>query len=651
MAASTDKMRFGRLGKAFASSAIIRSLIRFYNKAIFSSKSGPEDKPSTAYGKLNRSFRDSRILSGTRRIGRTDAARGERTESDASLAERLRRTFLSGRLVSPLNRAMTGILYLKTTMLGVMLMSAGIYTCIVWLIKYFTDLTTAPYSELTAGVICFLVSPLFFSKKTVGSFILSKKLFRFIAVDLLGANVKTLGADKPAGGTVGLFVIVGMLTGILTFFVSPYQIILITLILILLAVIFRMPEAGIVTVIVSLVFFGQTYSVLFVSVTCMAYLFKLVKRKRYFRIEALDVAVAAFFVLMLASSLGTEGYELEKCINTALFILGYFLCRNLVSSATELERVMNLLAVSSVIVSSVTVFAFIFGGISDILGDGSIFMAMDSSVHVFFSRPEDSAAFITMTLPFLMLKLPECRAGQRFVYLLSTLICVYAVAINASAGSLIAIAISFLVVFVLYRWDTFASAVLCFIPFLFMLSFLPDAILKLNAEAISDPAKWNIRAAALNMILKHPEGLGFGSFRDAYALYSTEAYPFAADASSQFLQIAIEAGVAALIMLIAVIVLFFMMNRTYLHTSLMTKSKNLVYAPIGAVIAATVNMAFNSTGDDGRIMLLLFCIIGIGAAAVDLGKNETENRYGSGYTFTDFEYTYQSESMKEAQEK
>lgn len=641
---ANNKTEFSRLGKAFASSAIIRSLIRLYNRAKAKNKSGPEDIPSTLYGKLDRAFRESRLLSGTRRIGKT-VKRGEAGATDVPLAEKLRRIFLSGRMASPVKRFLTGLLFIRTRRVGIALMSFGIYTAIVWLIKYYTDLVTAPVSELVTGAAAVLVSLLLMSKKTLAAFILHKKLLRFVSVEILGADEKLLRKDTVTEGSAGSSVIFGMLFGILTFFVPPYLLLLAAALIVVISVIFVTPEAGVAVFLLSAIFLDYRFTVFFVSATAIAYLFKLLKKKRTFRIRPIDTAVIAVMLVTLFGSVGKGDGEI--CSRTVLFISGYFMCRNLLSSRENLFRVTDMLSAAAVAVSSVTLFEFVFGDAVRVFTSSSLFSDMAPGIHPFFATNEDQASFLLLALPFLAIKLPDAPKRQRLVYIIAMIFSAYALAVTAGRGAVVAAFLALLVMYSVYRWDTFVVAVMSLAPAAFLMFLLPEAVLQANISAITDPGRLHASLAALRACMAYPGGTGAGTFRDVYTSFATEAYPQAGDASNAFLQFGLEYGMAAMVLLILTLVLFFMMNRTYLQTSLMTKSKNLVYAPLAAVAGQAVHMLLASGGDDGRIMLITFSVIGIGAAAVSLGQSETEQRYGQGYGFTDFEFMYESESKKE----
>ncbi len=521
----------------------------------------------------------------------------------------------------------------------------GLYTLVVYVVKLFLiDVAEADDSYIFVGICLVIASiPTLFSKTSLAGSVKKSFIFSLIFSDAFGFSDQNFVENKvKVKGRGNYMLFLGLLVGMLTFFVHPLTILAVISVIILLLLIASAPEIGVLITIVFLPFlsFFENPTIVLCVLICITwtfYMLKLLRGKRVFKLELLDLFVLVFGVTIFASSFFSAGGEtsFSSAAVAIILLLGYFLVVNLMRTLRWVKRCVLGLISSATIVAAVGIIEYFFAESSGEWLDLSLFSDIRLRVVSFFGNPNVLSAFLVMIFPFVLAILSlSKRKNEKILSFLAALMIVACTVFTWSRGAWLAIILCTLIFFIMCKPKTFRifGAALLVIPALPLL--LPNTVTNrlLSIVNLSDSSisyrlyTWEGTTAAIkdNML----GGIGFGNeaFQNIYPKYAYAGMETAEHSHSLFLQIFLALGIVGIV--VFAIVLFFSFQKMfeYVKNPENTESKIYTVAVIASLIASIVMGVFDYIWYNYRVMYIFWIIIAIGCAAVRVGNYERNRK-------------------------
>ena len=528
----------------------------------------------------------------------------------------------------------------------------GVYTCVVYFVRLLVSgISSASSDYLFIGIDAIIISlPLLFSRISMASALQKSVIGRMLIEATFGISDETIkkhSAVRKGKGNVMLFL--GLVAGILTFFIHPLTIILAILFFVLVCFIAVSPEIGVLITIFVLPFcsFMSNPTIALcgiVLLTAFFYVIKLIRGKRVFKLELVDAAVLLFALMIYFSSVfsaGGEGSRNAALVSCAL-MLGYFLLVNLMRTEKWIKRCVFALVSSGSIVAMIGVLEYFFGKSSSQWLDVRLFTNIRVRVVSLFDNPNVLATYLVLIFPFaLNFFILAKKRNEKF---LSAIVCaafVVATVFTWSRGAWIAMLLTFFVFFTVYSRKTlriFGAAILA-APVLPMI--LPDNLLDrafsiLNFSDSSISYRIYTWIGSLRVVGDHfLGGIGFGpeAFAKIYPAYAFAGIESAEHSHSLPLQILIGMGIGGLLVFVALIFLYLQKTLEYVRKPESSSSKFYVTAAVASVIGALVMGAFDYIWYNYRVFYIFWIVIALGCALVRAGNYEADRNVGTSESY------------------
>lgn len=528
----------------------------------------------------------------------------------------------------------------------------GVYTCVVYFVRLLVSgISSASSDYLFIGIGAIIISlPLLFSRISMASALQKSVIGRMLIEATFGISDETIkkhSAVRKGKGNVMLFL--GLVAGILTFFIHPLTIILAILFFVLVCFIAVSPEIGVLITIFVLPFcsFMSNPTIALcgiVLLTAFFYVIKLIRGKRVFKLELVDAAVLLFALMIYFSSVfsaGGEGSRNAALVSCAL-MLGYFLLVNLMRTEKWIKRCVFALVSSGSIVAMIGVLEYFFGKSSSQWLDVRLFTNIRVRVVSLFDNPNVLATYLVLIFPFaLNFFILAKKRNEKF---LSAIVCaafVVATVFTWSRGAWIAMVLTFFVFFTVYSRKTlriFGAAILA-APVLPMI--LPDNLLDrafsiLNFSDSSISYRIYTWIGSLRVVGDHfLGGIGFGpeAFAKIYPAYAFAGIESAEHSHSLPLQILIGMGIGGLLVFVALIFLYLQKTLEYVRKPESSSSKFYVTAAVASVIGALVMGAFDYIWYNYRVFYIFWIVIALGCALVRAGNYEADRNAGTSESY------------------
>lgn len=597
----------------------------------------------TAYSREDAAFAQSAIGNRFRR----NAMRRESFFTRAHHA--IVRSFEDSTVLRLCGRLSNCLLGCSLRVYGLFFTSFGIYVVLIYLIKRFAlALETASLSHLLIGA-CLLVSvwPLLFSRQPLAEALLESAIFRPLLLHVAGIPREQLENRRiPGGGRNNVAFILGMLVGALTYFVPPDLMLMAFFGIVAVMVVVCFPEVGVLAMIAFLPYLTilphpSIMLAAMVLMTSFCYLIKLMRGKRVFRLELLDVGVALFMLAFLFGGLisfsGTG--SLKTTAIYVCFMLGYFLVVNLMRTRVWLRRCVGTFLVSGLGAALYGIYQNFFGLGETKWLDADMFADIEGRVVSMFENPNMLADYLIMLIPIafavcLCTKDRHVRFGALFVTAALGLCLIY----TWSRGAWLGVMIGMLIFLLLWSRRTLSALFLgCFaLPLLPLV--LPDSIMNrlLSIGNLADSStsyRVSIWKAALGMardFFTTGIGVGESAFRQVYPLYSLSGIEAAPHSHNLYLQIQIELGIVGLLLFLGVLILFAQCCFDYNATAADRETRIMSIGCFSGLIAALAQGMTDYIWYNYRVFFVFWLVLALASAYVRVGRSEaTRDNAGS----------------------
>ena len=227
---------------------------------------------------------------------------------------------------------------LRMRLLGVFLLTFGVYSSVVTVLVRLFRQEQVTGEILCGGVALMVLSiPLLLSRGNISTALLGSRTGNILC-DYLGVRRESIQEYVLAGHTNIAFVL-GVLAGTLTFWVSPAFVLLGMIAFVGTAIIFALPENGILFASVLLLFAGTKTQLWILTATLISYLLKLIRGKRSLQFHKRDVFAILVFFVVLGGLFDRSGVFYSQAGVYALYLCVYFLSTLTVYDFRKINRI------------------------------------------------------------------------------------------------------------------------------------------------------------------------------------------------------------------------------------------------------------------------------------------------------------------------
>ncbi len=560
-----------------------------------------------------------------------------------SVRKLLSQNFESSAILRAIRRSVCGLAFVPLKTYGTFFISFGIYILLVYLVKLILPITgTADVDYIYVGVImCVAAIPIYRSPLNLARAVQKGKITSFVFVDGFGYNEEDF-TDKSFKNHSGtwLAVILGLSAGIFTFVIHPLEIFGIITVFAITSLIFTVPEIGVLLCIFFIPFFSflpnpTVALTTFAAITTFAYIIKIIRGKRIFKLELIDFSVLLFLCIMLLSGAITFGGKASyySALISCLLMFGYFLVVNLIRTEKWLNRCINALVISGIIVAVLGVLQYVLGMAQTNWLDTSYFPDINGRSTSLFENPNYLSAYLALILPFAVFKaITTKNSKKRALMFIACFMVICCAVFTWSRGAWLAIIITILIFFLIYSRKTMRFLYIAGITTPFLPFVLPKNIVNrfMSIGDISDSSTL-YRVYTWKGCLKMSEeyfwgGIGYGTeaFTRFYPSYAYAGIETAAHSHSLYLQILIGMGIGGLVCFAFIMFLYVQKSFEYLKSPLSKNSLLVASAALCATAALLIMGMFDYVWYNYRIFFMFWIVMALGVACIRIGKSELD---------------------------
>ncbi len=617
-----NQKKFRKLTGYIKSSAIISFLLFISDWVYNKLEHGFYGRIATSYDSENKATANSFICRLLKKL-----KWGERVSRPFKMT--IARGFEESFILSKISHFINTVLYSAQKVHGVFFFSFGLYVEIVFFIK--AALIKASFSEvsfmpvLIGAVLMIMSLPLIFSTQTLAQGIVESKISSFIVFNIIGANRESFEKNIVCKDHLYTPFIIGMVLGLLSIFV-PVLYIVIGIVLLLAAYsILAIPESG-VLLLVFLSPFAPTMALAALTVLVIAaYALKLLRGKRSLKFSLNDSIIAVFTVITLLGGVisPNPGGSIKPALIYTIFLLGYFLCANLIRTTKWLNKCLCALTSSLFIVSAYGVLQYVFGFGSSTWHDEEMFSDISGRVVSTFENPNVLAEYLIMLIPLAFaLMIISTKRNVKAAAMVTFMASVVCLVFTWSRGAWLGFIFGMLVFLLIYSKKIFALLLSGIVLIPFLPFILPDSIINRfssigNLADSSTSYRVNIWSGVMRMLKDHfVSGIGTGlpAFSEIYPKYSLSGIEAAPHSHNLFLQIITEHGIVALIIFLFIILLYsqgvFTFNKYETR-----KTKLIPVALMSGIFAVLVQGMTDYIWYNYRVYFIFWIVIGLTTAA------------------------------------
>lgn len=527
---------------------------------------------------------------------------------------------------------------------GKMLLSFGVYTVIIYFILLLVpEFEMADISALITGFsLCIVSVPLLLSRQNLAFSIGSNKITRTVFSEIFDFRDETYQVKTYKSRAITNFLILlGMLAGLLTFFVDPLVILYSSLLLVA-AVIVITPEIGVVILLFAIPFFSfanvPTIALaILIAITTFGYCIKLIRGKRVIKFELIDILICAFMILIMFGGAFSAAHESasQSAAMSCVLLLGYFLVSNLMRTEKWLSRCNCALISSATIVSVIGIFQYVFGLVDTRWLDTAYFPNITGRSTAMFENANYLAFYLVAIFPFALHNAITSEKGKtKLLGVISCILIIACTVLTWSRGAWIAIIFTGLLFLLIYSRKTLRVIISIVILIPYAITFMPTNVIT-RFKSIGDMTdsstmyRFYTWKGSLRMIGDYFwSGIGYGTeaYRAVYPEYAYAGIEAAAHSHSLFLQIFIGLGFGGILVFLLTMFVFAQKNFEYFKKPFNENSRLVAATAFTAIMGMLVMGLFDYIWYNYRIFFMFWAIMGISVASIRFGNRETEKK-------------------------
>ncbi len=538
------------------------------------------------------------------------------------------------------------LIYRKLKTYGALFLSFGAYGIMTYVVKEFAvpGVTADIHRAFFCAGALILSFPMMSSKETLAESILNSRFLAPILFEGLGVPRDTFTKDIHCRKRYGFVTAVGMLFGVLTYYVDPVYYLAVVAIAVGIFVVSQFPEIGIIGWIATLPFSGffrhpTILLVGIVSVTGVSYLVKLIRGKRVFRMKLMDYVILLFLVLYLLGGFISAGglASLGTAVVYTILLGGYFLVFNLMRTREWVRRCAGTAALSGTIACLFGVTQIFTGTVNPSWIDTRLFAGIGTRITSTFENPNVFAEYLLLVIPIAAaLLFRENSIKEIVAYVFSLGIMLVCLVFTWSRGAWLGFLVGAVLFFMILSRRTLIG--------LFGLEIASPLLVRLIPSRVSErflsignvaesSASYRISAwYGVGEMLKKTwwGGIGVGSsaFGTVYPAFAYAGVETLEHAHSIYLQLMVELGLPGLIVFCLIMFLFAQNCFEYLFRIKNREGKGVVMAGIASVTAMLVIGMTDHIFYNFRIFLAFWTTIGVVNAYIKTGFSEADRHNG-----------------------
>lgn len=532
------------------------------------------------------------------------------------------------------------ILGLPGRVVGSFLITWGAYVLLISFIKMFVLLdASTTIADIICGGVVFLSSiPLMFADKSIITLCAESPFVFRLLTGVFGVPSETI--RKVASAKVGQSgaVIIGIVTGLLTYVISPVLMVAAAASLILVSLIMTYPEGGVVISLAVAPLLGviPAPSIALGSIvllTAFSYFIKVVRGKRVFKFGITEFAFMGFILVMFLGGFAPgEANTVENALLSIALMLIFPMTVNLMKYKRWIKTCTLALIIPVAVVAFIGIAQYSLGLAPSGWIDVSLFEGITSRAVSIFNNPNILGLYLAMIFPMILIAFYHKSPKIKILGGIATAFVLVCIAFTYSRSAWIAILCGGIAFAIMVS----PRGVLWLIPsagvgFLAYLAF-PDSIgARLEKfVTLADSANsyrmavWNSSWNMLPDVLFGGIGLGEEAFKTAYINYAEAGTQSAMHAHSLYLQIVIQLGLIGLLLFF--VLLFSIVRKCYSSSTLSGTGGDILVVSRAALSGAVALLAagiFDYTWYNFRVFFIFWALLGIACAATNL--YETEN--------------------------
>lgn len=531
------------------------------------------------------------------------------------------------------------VAYTSTRAYGFFLLGFGLLTFIINLMKdYLGAAQGASLSAMVIGVVFSLISvPLIAVDKPITLALRDFSFTDFVFFEFFciqPTHVKSGETTERIHPIIAL--VLGLLSAILGAAVPIIYVVGAILSLVYIYLAFISPEFSflftfLVMPYIPLVPHSDIVLSVFVGITLVSFIRKVVSGKRVYFFEKYDLLLLLMLTFVLISGVFVKGMEsfTSSIIMIVLSMGGYILSGCLITNRRLADSVIRAVIVSSVPISVWAIVDFV----REWLTTG---LKSFSGVSATFDSPDTLAIFLLVSLVFsLYFIFVRRHTLTKLIYVITFILSLVAMGLTLRSWVVVAAVLGVLAYFALQLPSGAGLAIgaISLLPYLFL--FLPSSWLYKLAEIPflsvfgfgESVTVWiNSRAMLLDNIFSGV-GIGSESFALEYGGYATGSITVT-NSQNFLLQIACEAGIFALLAFLSIF--FVRLNHRTIYVPYVKNSQVSQMARFSetALVMLIVYGVFTSLWSDLTMYYLFWCVFGVGSATLRVSKSEFDDRVG-----------------------
>ena len=348
------------------------------------------------------------------------------------------------------------------------------------------------------------------------------------------------------------------------------------------------------------------------------------------RTGMVSIFVGLFAICMIYAAFTSYHFprSLQVMAISLVFIAMFFVCKNCIDTEEKLNLVLFVLIATGALIALYAIYQYVVGVEMDAAWVDAESFDIQTRAYATFHNPNVLGEYLIVigSLAAGMLWKVRNWAGRIFYLGCFGVICMGLVATN-SRGAMLGLMLSagLFVLLAERRLIPLGIAGLLAMPFLLPSDLWQRLLSSVTMSDSSSQYRLSIYQAGFEIISHYwKTGIGVDAFNEIYPLFSLEAAN-AYHVHNLFLQEFIELGIVGIIVFLSLLVLFF--QKLY---STMVRAIHRYRMILAAIFGGMAGILLQGMTDyiwfDYSILLLFWCVIGIGMASVRLGEKSWQKR-------------------------
>ena len=620
-----------RISDSFKNSLIIHSLTRFSSWIYALCISGIFGTLMTSYDRVTQSLATSSMVKTIRAFFNN---RGMRLIQKAK--QSVARSYERSILLTKLRGISYQLLITNVSTLGLFLFSFGFYIVTIQLLRQYAFHTNnVETSSALIGLIIMVVAIfMFFSKKNIAEAIYESVVLKTLLFDYLSLRVISVAKAAKTEARRGFNVafVSGMFFGVLSIFVDATTIVTVLAVIMLAGIVLSTPEAGVLITFLFLPFVTTKHLILMLGLILVSYVLKLLCGRRVLRLSFIDYTVVIFLFFTIFSGIITvDASSFPKMLVFVIFMLGYFVVKNTISSPSLVRRCLYSLVASSALVSLYGLYQNFFGELSTVWQDVTIFSEISGRVVSTFENPNVLGEYLILVFPVtLALMISAKSANRRFAFFCAAVLNVACLIFTWSRGAWLGFIIATVLFFLLSGKHFFTAGILLTPLTAFGLSFMINTSVFRRFTTFGDSStsyRLSIWRGTLDMLKDtwwYGIGIGEGAFRKVYPAYALPGIETAPHSHNLYLQIITEGGIFALLSFVLFILIFMQCAFSFSRNAVSHTNRSICVGLFAGIAAFLIQGLTDYVWYNYRIFLLFWLIAGLSVAHIQTAKQTEE---------------------------